>query len=107
MGCVSIDEMGKQAFVVLYLPCLISALGFHQPPMQLSMMRNPLPDVIALPYGNCPPLHVHARSWRQLLKLLAKLSGTQIEPSSLAVAATGGELSLRTVVQFFKVRHSI
>ena len=71
------------------------------------MMQAPLPDIIALPYGESPPLHVHARSWRQLLKLMVKLSSTQIQPSISAVAATGGELSLRAVVQYFKVSHSI
>lgn len=73
--------------------------------MDIVMMRGPLPNIIALPYGKCPPMHVQARSWRQLLKLMAKLSATQIEPSTEAIAATKGELKLRTVVQFFKVRH--
>lgn len=74
--------------------------------MNMSMMQGPIPNVIALPYRKHPPMHIHARSWRQLLKLMAKLSGTQIEPSVEAMAVTKGELKLRTVVQFFKVRSS-
>jgi hypothetical protein len=74
--------------------------------MDVSVFRDPLPNIIALPYGKCPPMHVQAPSWRQLLKLMAKLSATQIEPSTEAIAGTKGELKLRTVVQFFKVRHS-
>lgn len=75
--------------------------------MENLMMRGPLPNIIALPYGKCPPVHIRAPSWRQLLKLMAKLSATQIEPSVEAVAVTKGELQLRTVVQFFKVRESM
>ena len=48
-------------------------------------------------------MHVRASSWRQLLKLLAKLSATHIEPTVEARAETKGELLLRTVIQFFKV----
>ena len=75
--------------------------------MDVFIMRDPLPNVIALPYGKCPPMHVQAPSWRQLLKLMAKLSATQIEPSTEAIAGTKGELKLRTVVQFFKVQYTI
>ena len=70
-------------------------------------MRGSLPNIIALPYGKSPPMHIRAASWRQLLKLMAKLSTTQIEPSVEAVAATKGELRLRTVVQFFRVWDSM
>ncbi|KAH9062801.1 hypothetical protein EDB87DRAFT_263828 [Lactarius vividus] len=73
------------------------SFGFHMPPMDVFIMRDPLPNIIALPYGKCPPMHVQAPSWRQLLKLMAKLSATQIEPSTEAIAATKGELKLRTV----------
>ncbi|KAI9466915.1 hypothetical protein BJY52DRAFT_28669 [Lactarius psammicola] len=82
------------------------SFGFHMPPMDVFIMRDPLPNIISLPYGKCPPMHVQAPSWRQLLKLMAKLSATQIEPSTEAIAATKGELKLRTVVQFFKVHRS-
>ncbi|KAH9049145.1 hypothetical protein EDB84DRAFT_1180631 [Lactarius hengduanensis] len=82
------------------------SFGFHMPPMDVFIMRDPLPNIIALPYGKCPPMHVQAPSWRQLLKLMAKLSATQIEPSTEAIAATKGELKLRTVVQFFKVHRA-
>ena len=59
--------------------------------------------MLALPYGEGQPMHIRASSWWQLLKLLAKLSATQIEPTVEALSATKGALRLRTVVQFFKV----
>ena len=65
--------------------------------------RGCLPDVLALPYGKGRPMHIRAISWRKLLKLMAKLSTTQIEPTIDARAETKGELLLRTVIQFFKV----
>lgn len=83
-----------------------ASFGFHVPPMDVSNMRDPLPNIIALPYGKCPPMHVQAPSWRQLLKLMAKLSATQIEPSTEALTVTKGELKLRTVIQFFKVHRA-
>jgi hypothetical protein len=52
-------------------------------------------------------MHIHGRSWRQLLKLMAKMSGTRIQASLSALSVTKGELQLRTVVHFFKVRNSI
>ncbi|KAI0307261.1 hypothetical protein B0F90DRAFT_1622652 [Multifurca ochricompacta] len=91
---------------VTYSSYSISAFGFHSPSIDIIMMRDPLPNIIALPYGKCPPMHIQATSWRQLLKLMAKLSATQIEPSVEASAVTKGELNLRTVVQFFKVHHA-
>jgi hypothetical protein len=75
--------------------------------MANSQMRGSLPEIITLPYGKSPPMHIRASSWRQLLKLMAKLSSTQIEPSVEAVAATKGDLYLRTVIQFFKARDSM
>ena len=75
--------------------------------MENSEMRGSLPEIVALPYGKSPPMHIRASSWRQLLKLMAKLSATHIEPSVEAVAATKGDLYLRTVIQFFKVRDCI
>ena len=75
--------------------------------MEVNIMQDPLPNIISLPYGRCPPMHIQAPSWRQLLKLMAKLSATQIEPSTESIAVTKGELKLRTVVQFFKVRYSL
>jgi hypothetical protein len=87
----------------LCLPRSIIAFGDHTPPVENVYFRGGLPNVLALPYGKGQPMHVRASSWRQLLKLLAKLSATHIEPTVEARAATKGELLLRTVVQFFKV----
>jgi len=82
------------------------SFGFHTPPMENLEMRGPLPHIISLPFGKCPPMHIRAPSWRQLLKMMAKLSGTRIEPSVEALAVTKGELQLRTVIQFFKPHHA-
>jgi hypothetical protein len=62
-----------------------------------------MPNIITLPYGKSSPLHLQAPSWRHLLKLMARLSGTRIEPAVEAVAVSNRELKLRTVVQFVKV----
>lgn len=88
---------------LLCLPRSIIAFGDHTPPVENVQFRGGLPNVIALPYGKGQPMHVRASSWRQLLKLLAKLSATQIEPTVEARAETKSELLLRTVIQFFKV----
>ena len=85
------------------LPRPIIAFGEHAPPVQNVQYRGGLPHALALPYGKGQPMHIRASSWRQLLKLLAKLSATQIEPTVEARAATKGALHLRTVIQFFKV----
>lgn len=88
------------------LPCSIIAYGDNTPPVQNVQFRGGLPHVLALPYGKGQPMHIRASSWRQLLKLLAKLSATQIEPTVEARAATKGALRLRTVIQFFRVCNS-
>jgi hypothetical protein len=88
---------------LLCLPRSIIAFGDHTPPVENVQFRGGLPNVLALPYGKGQPMHIRASSWRQLLKLLAKLSATQIEPTVEARAETKGELLLRTVIQFFKV----
>lgn len=62
-----------------------------------------MPNIISLPYGRCPPLHLQASNWRHLLKLLARLSGSRLEPTLEAMAITKSDLKLRTVVQFVKV----
>ena len=66
-------------------------------------MQDPMPNIISLPYARCPPLHLQAPDWRHLLRLMARLSGTRIEPTVEAMAVSKTELKLRTVVQFIKV----
>jgi len=67
-------------------------------------MQGQMPTLIHLPYGRCPPLHFQAPSWRRMLKLMARLSSTKIEPSIEAMAVNKNELlKLRTVIQFIKV----
>ncbi|KAF8076551.1 hypothetical protein FPV67DRAFT_1558996 [Lyophyllum atratum] len=61
-----------------------------------------MPLVISLPYGKSRPLHLQGPSWRHLLKLMAKLSGTRVEAALSAVAVTKTPPKLRTVIQFVK-----
>ncbi|EJD01402.1 uncharacterized protein FOMMEDRAFT_89176 [Fomitiporia mediterranea MF3/22] len=69
-------------------------------------MQGPIPNIITLPYGKCPPLHIQAPSWRHLLKLLTRLSESRVEPTVEALAGAKMDLKLRTVIQFLKVHHS-
>jgi len=64
-----------------------------------------MPNIISLPYGKCPPLHLQGPDWRHLLKLMARLSGTRLEATLEAVAVSKSEMKLRTVIQFVKVCH--
>lgn len=66
-------------------------------------MQEQMPNIISLPYTRCPPLHLQAPDWRHLLRLMARLSGTRIEPSVEATTVSKVELKLRTVIQFIKV----
>ncbi|KIY67930.1 hypothetical protein CYLTODRAFT_352200 [Cylindrobasidium torrendii FP15055 ss-10] len=63
-------------------------------------MPSTLPSIITLPHGRCPPLHIMAPTWRHLLKLMARLAGTRVEPTVEALAQTKDVLRLRVVVQF-------
>ncbi|KAJ7673685.1 hypothetical protein DFH06DRAFT_748779 [Mycena polygramma] len=84
------------------------SLGFVVPIIspELRPMPNTMPNIIALPYGRCPPVHLQAPTWRQLLELLARLSRTRIDASAEAVESTWpSPLYLRTVVQFVRADH--
>ncbi|KAJ7507974.1 hypothetical protein B0H11DRAFT_1705642 [Mycena galericulata] len=85
------------------------SIGFVAPSItpELAPMPGSMPNIISLPYGRCPPLHLQAPSWRHLLKLMARLSGTRIEPTVEALAvARSPQMHLRTVVQFVRPHHS-
>ncbi|KAJ7649896.1 hypothetical protein FB45DRAFT_730138, partial [Roridomyces roridus] len=80
-------------------------IGFVAPSItpDLLPMPGPMPNIISLSYGRCPPLHLQAPTWMHLLKLMARLSGTRIEPTVEALALTRSpQLELRTVVQFVR-----
>lgn len=83
----------------------LTAIGFKGPTMstRLLQMQDPIPNIISLPYTRCPPLHLQAPDWRHLLRLMARLSGTRMEPTVEALAVSKAELKLRTVIQFVKV----
>lgn len=83
----------------------IAAIGFKGPMIstRLIPMQEQMPNIISLPYSRCPPLHIQAPDWRHLLRLMARLSGTRIEPTVEAMAVSKSDLKLRTVVQFVKV----
>ena len=83
----------------------ILAIGFKSPIIstRLAPMQEQMPNIISLPYTRCPPLHLQAPDWRHLLRLMARLSSTRIEPSVEATTVSKVELKLRTVIQFIKV----
>ncbi|KAK0490857.1 hypothetical protein IW261DRAFT_1325595 [Armillaria novae-zelandiae] len=80
------------------------SIGFTPPVITsiMQQMSTPMPNIVSLPYGRCPPLHFQAPNWRHLLKLMARLSGTRIEPTIEAVAVVKTDLFLRTVIQFIR-----
>ncbi|KAL5488011.1 hypothetical protein ACEPAI_6119 [Sanghuangporus weigelae] len=84
------------------------SFGFNAPSIARSRdpMQGPIPNIITLPYGKCPPLHIQAPNWKHLLKLLTRLSDSRVEPTVEALASTKSELKLRTVIQFMKIHHS-
>lgn len=84
------------------------SLGFDRPVIStiLTPMKDQIPNVIRLPYAKGPALFFQAPSWRRLLKLMARLSATRMEPTLEALAVAQFELKLRTVIQFVKVHHS-
>lgn len=84
---------------------MVIALGFGVPSIsaQLTPLQGPIPNVVALPYGKCPPFHVKAPSWRDLLKLMARLSGTRLEPTIEAMAVVKTDMQIRVVINFVKV----
>ncbi|KAG2156204.1 hypothetical protein DEU56DRAFT_723352 [Suillus clintonianus] len=84
------------------------SMGFARPAIStiLSPMAAAMPNIITLPYGKAPTFHIQAPTWRHLLKLMARLSGTRVEPTLEALTVAKDELKLRTVIQFVKIHHS-
>ncbi|KAF8842697.1 hypothetical protein BDN67DRAFT_965360 [Paxillus ammoniavirescens] len=84
------------------------SLGFSRPVIstELAPMPGVMPNVITLPYGKAPCFHFQAPSWRKLLKLMARLSATRVEPTLEALTVAKHQLKLRTVIQFVKIHHS-
>jgi hypothetical protein len=84
------------------------SMGFKPPSIStiLSPMGEAMPNIITLPYGKAPTFHIQSPSWRHLLKLMARLSGTRVEPTLEALTVAKDELKLRTVIQFVKIHHS-
>lgn len=81
------------------------AIGFNPPAISavLTPLDGLIPNVIALPYGRAPPLHIKAPNWRDMLKLMARLSSTRLEPTVEAMAVVKTTMHLRVVVNFVKV----
>lgn len=84
------------------------SIGFNPPAItsMLVPMEGPIPNVIALPYGRAPPLHIKAPNWRDMLTLMARLSNTRLEPTVEAMAVVKTPMHLRVVVNFVKVHAS-
>ncbi|KAF9045883.1 hypothetical protein BDP27DRAFT_1386526 [Rhodocollybia butyracea] len=75
-------------------PLRKNTIGFYDPVVQDQPQPMPgvMPNIVSLPY---------ATSWRHLLKLMARLSGTRLEPTPQATQR-GVDLHLRTVIQFVR-----
>ena len=69
----------------------------------LSPMQGPIPNVVGLPFGRAPPLHFKAPNWHDMLKLMARMSGTRLEATVEAIAVVKTAMQLRVVVNFVKV----
>ncbi|KAJ8523492.1 hypothetical protein ONZ45_g124 [Pleurotus djamor] len=84
------------------------SIGFLPPSItqRLTPMQGTFPNIINLPYGRSPPLHLQAPDWRTLLKLMARLSGTRVEPTVEGMAIAKHTMHLRIIVQFVKPHHS-
>ena len=67
-------------------------------------MPGPIPNVVVLPYGRVSPLHIKAPNWRDMLKLMARLSNTRLEPTVEAMAVVKATMHLRVVINFVRVR---
>lgn len=69
-------------------------------------MRDAMPNLVELPYlnGRFSPLHIQSPNWRQLLRLLAKLSTCRLQAEMEAMAVAKAELKLRVIIQFIKVK---
>ena len=82
-----------------------TGIGFGPPVMTavLSPMQGPIPNVVGLPYGRAPPLHFKAPNWHDMLKLMARMSGTRLEATVEAMAVVKTAMQLRVVVNFVKV----
>ncbi|TFK43654.1 hypothetical protein BDQ12DRAFT_675338 [Crucibulum laeve] len=81
------------------------SMGFMSPAITTNLvpMQGALPNIISLPYGRSPPLHMQGTTWRHLLKLMARMSGSRMEAAMEALAVSKNEnMKLRTVIQFIK-----
>ncbi|RXW21946.1 hypothetical protein EST38_g3901 [Candolleomyces aberdarensis] len=81
------------------------SIDFRPPVLQarLKPMTDAIPNIITLPFGRCPPLHIQAPSWKHLLKLLARMGNTKFEPTVKALSISKTDLKLRTIVQFVRI----
>ena len=84
---------------------VLTAIGFNPPAITgvLTPLEGPIPNVIALPYGRAPPLHMKAPNWHDMLRLMGRLSITRLEPTVEAMAVVKTAMHLRVVVNFVKV----
>ncbi|KAH9951698.1 hypothetical protein B0H21DRAFT_684587 [Amylocystis lapponica] len=85
------------------------AMGWGVPAVTPAMkpMLGPVPNVVSLPYARSAPFHIRAPSWRHLLKLMARLGNTRLEPSVEAIAEVKTLMQLRVVVSFVKTHETL
>ncbi|KZT74283.1 hypothetical protein DAEQUDRAFT_720441 [Daedalea quercina L-15889] len=81
------------------------SMGFGTAPIVPadSPYQDTIPTLISLPYGDKAPFYIQGPNWRSVLKFMARLPATRVEPSLDALKKLKGEARLRLVVSFVKV----
>ncbi|PCH41147.1 hypothetical protein WOLCODRAFT_99932 [Wolfiporia cocos MD-104 SS10] len=81
------------------------SMGVGVPSISASLrpMQTEIPTVIQLTYDKKGPFHIRGPNWRSLLKLMAMMGSTRIEPSTETIANATKDIRLRVVVSFVKV----
>ncbi|KAH9938257.1 uncharacterized protein B0H18DRAFT_1080994 [Fomitopsis serialis] len=80
-------------------------MGFGTAPIVLTAapFKGSIPTLISLPNADKPPFYIQAPNWRSLLKFMARLPATRVEPSIEVLKKLKGEARLRIVISFVKV----
>ena len=79
-------------------------MGFGTAPIASpsALYQGTIPTLVALPYGDKAPFYIQGPNWRSVLKFMARLPSTRVEPSLDALKQLKGEATLRIVVSFVK-----
>lgn len=79
-------------------------MGFGTAPITSTAApyQGTIPTLVALPFGDKEPFYIQGPNWRSVLKFMARLPSTRMEPSIDALKQLKGEARLRIVVSFVK-----